>query len=435
MNSRRLSAVSLVLIALSLLGSSSAGAETPEDTKAPQLVGLTIEPDEVDTTAADQKVTFTAHVTDDLAGISSVGIAIASPSESQVVVESLNFSSGTSTDALYSGSVTIPRFAEAGAWRVTNVYLNDSARNGDALSTAELEGLGLPSTVQVDPPPTVVEIQPVSGPESGGTAVEILGTGLGSTTAVRFGTETASFIVSSPTSITAIAPPGIGNVDVVVTTLNGTSTVSPGAQFSYVPDTAGAVVGLTSSANPSVVGQKVTFTAKVSAAIGTGPTPAGTVAFVDGPTTLAVATLNAEGVAKISANALGGGEHSVVARYSGDANYGRGESVPLVQVVDKAATELTLDSSRNPARYNSQTTLRANLAVLSPGKGTPTGTVTFFRNGSPVAAVPLEGKKFATYSLKGTPPGSYQFRAVYSGDGDGDYEASESSSLTQTITP
>ena len=148
----------------------------------------------------------------------------------------------------------------------------------------------------------------MSGPEGGGTAVEISGTGLGSTTGVRFGLETAIFTVNSPTSVTAIAPPGAGTVDVVVITPNGTSAINPGAQFSYVPEAAGAVVDLSSTPNPSVTGQKVTFTAKVSAEAEGAPTPAGTVAFVDGSTTLAVATLNAEGVAKVNVSALGVGE-------------------------------------------------------------------------------------------------------------------------------
>ena len=57
----------------------------------------------------------------------------------------------------------------------------------------------------------------------------------------------------------------------------------------------------------------------------------------------------------------------------------------------------------------------------------------FLDNGIPVATVPLAGKKFVTYSLKGTPPGIHQFQATYSGDGE--YEASESGLLNQTITP
>ncbi|HKH64085.1 MAG TPA: Ig-like domain repeat protein [Solirubrobacterales bacterium] len=433
MNGRRFVAVSLFLLAVTVLTPFAATADTVEDTQPPQLLGLSIEPDEVDTTASDQKVTFTAHVSDDLAGTDSVGIGLTSPSETQVIVEGLNFVSGTATDAIYSGTLTIPRFAETGAWRVTNVYLHDSARNGDVLHTAELEALGLPSTVLVNPAPAVIAIQPASGPASGGTEVEITGTGLGSATTVSFGTAPSTFTVDSATSITAIAPPGLGAVDVVVTTPNGTSVTSAATQFTYEPNAMDVRVELSSSPNPSVVNQKITFVTKVSPLTEGAPAPEGTVSFVEGTTTLAVAPLNAEGVAKVNLNSLPVGQHSIAARYGGDANFRPRESTPVVQVVGKATTQLALESSRNPARYNAQATLRANITTAQPGQLSPTGTVTFLQNGASVATIPLEGKKFATYSLKGTLPGVYQFQAIFSGDGD--YEASESASLTQMITP
>ena len=166
MNRKRFFAISWVLVAVTLLSPTFAGADTIEDSEPPQLAGLSIEPDEVDTTGSDQKVTFTAHVTDNLAGVSSVGIALSSPSGGQVIVEGLSFLSGTATDALYSGSVTIPRFAEAGAWKITNVFLNDNARNGTGLSTAKLEELGLPNTVQVE---SVEDSEP---PQLAGLSIE-----------------------------------------------------------------------------------------------------------------------------------------------------------------------------------------------------------------------------------------------------------------------
>ena len=69
----------------------------------------------------------------------------------------------------------------------------------------------------------------------------------------------------------------------------GTLTGNP-----EVINKAGPTVALTSSQNPSVFGQSVTFTATVSA---TGGTPTGTVTFLDGGTSIGTATLSA-GVAK-----------------------------------------------------------------------------------------------------------------------------------------
>ncbi len=75
---------------------------------------------------------------------------------------------------------------------------------------------------------------------------------------------------------------------------------------------------LTSSANPSLVGSSVTFTAAVST--GTSNTPTGTVAFMDGTTTLGTGTLNESGAASYTTSSLTAGQHAISAVYSGDAN-------------------------------------------------------------------------------------------------------------------
>jgi hypothetical protein len=75
-----------------------------------------------------------------------------------------------------------------------------------------------------------------------------------------------------------------------------------------------------SSANPSIVGQAVTFTATVSAVTGAG-TPTGTVQFkVDGAN-LGTPVALSGGSASISTTALAIGTHTVTAEYSGDDNF------------------------------------------------------------------------------------------------------------------
>ena len=72
---------------------------------------------------------------------------------------------------------------------------------------------------------------------------------------------------------------------------------------------------LSSSANPSVFGQSVAFTATVSSAASSPPT--GTVAFSDGPSSLGMATL-ASGQAAFTTSSLVVGSHSITGQYSGD---------------------------------------------------------------------------------------------------------------------
>jgi hypothetical protein len=76
---------------------------------------------------------------------------------------------------------------------------------------------------------------------------------------------------------------------------------------------------LTSSANPSLVGQAVTFTATVKV-IGGGGTPTGTVTFKDGTATLGTGTLNGSGQATFTTSSLALGTHPITAVYGGDGS-------------------------------------------------------------------------------------------------------------------
>jgi virginiamycin B lyase len=94
------------------------------------------------------------------------------------------------------------------------------------------------------------------------------------------------------------------------------------------PDTTTA---LTSSANPSLFGQQLTFTATVTPAAGTG-TPSGTVQFqIDSANVGAPVPLTA-GSASFSTATVPVGSHTITALYSGDANF-LASSGTLVQSV------------------------------------------------------------------------------------------------------
>src|SRR5580704_805325 len=83
-------------------------------------------------------------------------------------------------------------------------------------------------------PPTVTAITPNNGPVAGATAVTITGTNFTSASAVKFGSNTTTFSVSSATQILANSPAGTaGTVDVTVTTPGGTSATSASDKFSY----------------------------------------------------------------------------------------------------------------------------------------------------------------------------------------------------------
>ncbi len=112
--------------------------------------------------------------------------------------------------------------------------------------------------------------------------------------------------------------------------VNGTLTVTGSSSSA-------TTTALVSSANPSVTGQPVTFTATVTPASG-GGTPTGTVTFLDGGTTLATVAL-AGGQASFTTAALARGKHLIVAVYAGDGTFAASTSPTLVQRVKGWATE------------------------------------------------------------------------------------------------
>ncbi|MFC8240564.1 IPT/TIG domain-containing protein [Streptomyces chartreusis] len=71
-------------------------------------------------------------------------------------------------------------------------------------------------------------LSPNQGSTGGGTLVTITGTNLSDTTAVKFGTKSATAINNvSDTEVTAVSPSGTGSVGVTVTTPGGTSSPVP----------------------------------------------------------------------------------------------------------------------------------------------------------------------------------------------------------------
>jgi hypothetical protein len=111
------------------------------------------------------------------------------------------------------------------------------------------------------PAPTVTNVSPGSGPNTGGTSVTITGTGFSGATAVNFGSgNPATFSVSNPTTIMATAPAAgsLGAVHVTVTTPGGTSAATAADQYSYTGAPRPTVTAVSPPAGPS--GTSVTIT-------------------------------------------------------------------------------------------------------------------------------------------------------------------------------
>ncbi len=106
---------------------------------------------------------------------------------------------------------------------------------------------------------------------------------------------------------------------------------------------------LTSSINPSIIGQQVTFIAAVSS---TAPVVAGSITiFIDGATAY-ISPISAQGTAAFAITTLPLGNHNVTATYSGATASGvtftTSTSPTLVQIVNAVGNSFTFTATPNP---------------------------------------------------------------------------------------
>jgi hypothetical protein len=224
---------------------------------------------------------------------------------------------------------------------------------------------------------------------------------------------------------TAALSAGSHSLSAAYTPDSGSFTPASGTT-SLAVSPAGTSTVLVSSANPSVLGQTVTFTATVASA---GGTPTGSVEFFDGSTSLGTAALSG-GVASLSVSVLGGGPHQITASYGGDGNFASGSSPQLAQTVSsQKATATTLASSVNPSLVGQAVTFTAT--VTAPSGGTPTGSVRFLDGATVLATKTLAGGS-ASFTKSNLTRGDHSITAQYVGTSA--YAASTSDPLAQQVT-
>ncbi len=218
------------------------------------------------------------------------------------------------------------------------------------------------------------------------------------------GSQTITVTYSGDTNYAAAGPSAPATVLVTGTTTSVTATPT-----------------LVSPSAPVPNGDPITVSTVVS---GSGATPTGTVAFSatigsSTSTPCATAPVNGSGSASCTftpAFAAGtGGSVSITAAYSGDDTYGQSTSGPLsvtVLAIGLPST-FTLTTTQSPISVGSNAVLTAVIA----GTPRPTGTVTFYDNGTPTrcgaVTITSTGKAVCTYAPAW---GSHSLVATYSGN-------------------
>jgi hypothetical protein len=186
--------------------------------------------------------------------------------------------------------------------------------------------------------------------------------------------------------------------------------------------------GLVSSLNPSVYGQKVTWTATVTSSGAIMPT--GTIRlkwqYFTETFTIGSATLNNGGVATLTRSNLNADTYPLTAVYLGDAANLGSTSAVLNQVVLETTSAATLSSSPNPSTQGQTVTFTAK---ISSPTVIPTGPVTFTAGKTVLGTAQLSGGK-ATLTTSALPVGSTKVTVTYYGDSN---IAKSSASVTQTV--
>lgn len=191
---------------------------------------------------------------------------------------------------------------------------------------------------------------------------------------------------------------------------------------------------LSSSANPSQVGQPVAVTAQVVGMQG-NPVTGGSVnfringaAFAGNPV-----AVNATGQAVLPGTAVpaAAGRHTFEATYNPDAAHAGGASTAnvLTQNIVQATSTVAVSSSSNPSVAGSNVTFVATVTSVTPNPG---GNLTFSVDGSAQPPVALSGNQ-ASFTTASLSPGNHTVLAAYSGNGS--VEASNGTLTQRVLAP
>ena len=167
------------------------------------------------------------------------------------------------------------------------------------------------------------------------------------------------------------------------------------------------------SATSVVFGQSLSVNAPVAQTSGSGYPPTGTVTFtIDGVSRSPIKVSASHAYTPLPAFPVG--NHTIIATYSGDSRHPAATSPPVDFTVNQAAVTVRLSTADKPTTFGTVWKNSVTVAAVSPGKGTPTGTVRFTLDGVARAPVAVKYGK-ASFSFAGLSKGPHRLSATYSG--------------------
>ena len=238
---------------------------------------------------------------------------------------------------------------------------------------------------------------------------------------INFGSQVS---ISNGSAVSPATSSLSAGTHVINATYSGDSnyTGSTGT-LSQIVNKASTTTAVSSTINPSVYGQSVTFTANITSLAGAIP-DGESVTFKNGSTAIGTGTTSS-GNATFSTSSLGAGNNYITASYVGDANFTASTSSALAQTVNQASTTTTVSSSINPSVYGQSVTFTA---TVSPSNAT--GSVQISIDGYNYGSVALSGGS-VSYALSTLSAGTHIVNMTYSGDIN---YTSSTSSLSQIVS-
>jgi hypothetical protein len=326
----------------------------------------------------------------------------------------LPFVSAGVLSASLSNTMALDLAATVPSGNEMSVFLNQGANKLLLTSSSNPSNVGQPVTLTATVQPSFPGA--ISGSVIFADGLDTLGTSQVSPSGVS--TLTTMFNVAGSHPLMAV--------------FSGNSTLVGGssAKLSQQVKPASASVTLTSSGNPTVFGQAVTFTIFVSAG-GSGAVPTGSVNLLDGASLIFSGALDSNGKQALTTSSLTLGTHTLTAQYSGDSTYGPATSAAVAQTVNKSNAAVNLSSVSNPSVFGQAVLLSVSVSA-SGGSGIPTGTVTLDDTGTSLGSMQLDAAGAASFSGISLTAGSHVLSARYSGDQN--FSSGNSSPITQIVS-
>ena len=166
------------------------------------------------------------------------------------------------------------------------------------------------------------------------------------------------------------------------------------SKLGYVPHNLTAKPTATTIDNVSgtaTFGGTATLTATLNSATGTG-LAGKVVSFTLDGAFAGTAVTDSSGVATLTGvpqtDTVGTDTGGIVASFAGDSTNKLSQNSGDL-VVSQSSTTTTLTSSANPSASGASVTFTATVAAVSPGSGTPTGSVTFMADGTTITGSPV----------------------------------------------